>query len=250
MGSESPFFKCGYRLRDAAWRGWPCARWSRRGGAAGLLYAEGLIDGPDDLHEVREVPNPDRPLDNRVEVRLRHGLGLDASANARSFIASSACGVCGKAAIDSVFSGTSAPLPRGPIVDGALLASLPAAMRPEQRVFRRTGSIHAAGVFTSTGELLTVREDVGRHNAVDKVVGDRLLRNAMPFGESILVVSGRIGFEIAQKALRAGLPILVAVGAPSDLALRTADRGGMTVVGFARDGRCNVYTGRERVHWT
>ena len=129
----------------------------------------------------------------------------------------------------------------------SLLLELPRRMAPAQELVAATGGIHAAALFDSRGELRLSREDVGRHNAVDKVVGALLLAERLPASESVLAVSGRIGFEIVQKALRAGIPILVAVGAPSTLALRLAARAGMTVVGFVRDGRCNVYCGAERV---
>ncbi|HVS01220.1 MAG TPA: formate dehydrogenase accessory sulfurtransferase FdhD [Thermoanaerobaculia bacterium] len=215
--------------------------------AAGLLYAEGLIASADDLLGLEEVRDPERPLEARIDARLGPAAAGAAAASRRSLLASSACGVCGKAAIDTVLAmGFPAP-PPGPRVAASLLGGLPAAMRAGQRLFARTGGIHAAALFDPDGELLLLREDVGRHNAVDKVVGSLLLDRRLPAGESILVVSGRIGFEIVQKALRGGVPLLAAVGAPTSLALRLASRGGMTVAGFLRPGRLNVYCGGDRV---
>jgi FdhD protein len=169
------------------------------------------------------------------------------------FFSTSACGVCGKSAIEHVFARGLPSLPPGrPRLDRAWLESLPAPMRSAQRVFSRTGGLHAAALFVANGPLLVLREDVGRHNAVDKVIGERLLAGALSSGadalaDTVLVLSGRAGFEIAQKAARAGIPVMAAVGAPSSLALRVAERVGMTVIGFLRPGRFNVYTGSRRV---
>jgi len=156
-------------------------------------------------------------------------------------------GFVADSSVDAVFASGFPTLPPGPRLALPLLLDLPRRMAPAQELFAATGGIHAAALFTADGELLLSREDVGRHNAVDKVVGALLLADRLPAGETVLAVSGRIGFEIVQKALRAGVPILVAVGAPSTLALRLAARAGMTVVGFVRDGRCNVYCGGERI---
>jgi FdhD protein len=216
--------------------------------AAGLLYAEGLVDSREDLAELRSARDPERPLENRVEVRLRPGLAPDLQGVARSFVASAACGVCGKTTLDSVFAAGFPPLAPGrPQVERRLLEALPERMRAAQRAFARTGGLHAAALFSPEGELLLLREDVGRHNAVDKIVGALLLAGRLPAAEALLLVSGRAGFEITQKALRAGLPILAAVGAPSSLSLRLAERSGMTLVGFLRRGRFNLYTAPERI---
>jgi FdhD protein len=215
---------------------------------AGLLYTEGLVSDREDLLAVRDAVDPDRRLDNRIDVQFRDGFELDPERTARSFISTAACGVCGKAAIDSVFvTGFPVRSDDGPRVARELLGQLPERMRSAQHVFARTGGLHAATLFDAHGELLVIREDVGRHNAVDKVIGARFLAGALPARDEILVVSGRAGFEIAQKALKAGIPILAAVGAPSSLSLRLAARAGMTVVGFLRDGRCNIYTAPDRV---
>jgi FdhD protein len=164
----------------------------------------------------------------------------------RNFFATSSCGVCGKAALDDV-EVRCAPVADGPAVPLGMLLSLPDRLRSKQRVFDRTGGLHAAGLFTTAGDLVELREDVGRHNAVDKVIGDRFLAGSVPLSDVVLQVSGRASFEIVQKAAVAGIPIVSAVSAPSSLAVDAATRFGMTLVGFVRDGRCNVYTRAERV---
>ena len=214
---------------------------------AGLLYAEGIVDGAGDIVEVVESSGePIAGRTGRLEARLAGGIP-HASAGGRPFLSTSACGACGKQALDAVFATGFPALPPGPSLDAALLQSLPDRMREAQAVFAETGGLHAAGLFSPDGELLLLREDVGRHNAVDKVVGALLLAGRLPAGETVLVVSGRAGFELVQKALRAGIPVLAAVGAPSSLALRLAARAGMTLAGFVRPGRCNLYCGAERV---
>jgi FdhD protein len=163
---------------------------------------------------------------------------------ARSFYTSSSCGVCGKGALEEV--AVAAPVARaGPVVGRELAAGLPDRLR--QPTFERTGGLHATGLFTASGELVCVREDVGRHNAMDKVVGWALREGMVPLWPHVLCVSGRLSFELVQKAAVAGAPVLVGVGAPTSLAVRLADDRGLTLCGFARDGRVNVYTGVERV---
>jgi FdhD protein len=202
--------------------------------ALGFLYGEGLIDG------AREAgPSADFAA-NVVEVAgpLRRDPG------ARRFYATSSCGVCGKGALEEV-AVASAPLPPGPEVARALLADLPE--RLAQPGFEQTGGLHATGLFDADGELLLAREDVGRHNAMDKVVGAALLEGWLPLHERLLCVSGRLSFELAQKAAVAGCPVLVGVGAPSSLAIELAADRGLTLAGFARRGAVNVYAGSERV---
>ena len=214
--------------------------------AAGLLYAEGIVDDATDLVALDELAAGEAP-GSRVVARLdprRNGTNTIA---ARPFLSTAACGLCGKASVDAVFADGFPALPPGPRLTLELLLDLPRRMAPAQELFAATGGIHAAALFAADGELQLSREDVGRHNAVDKVVGALLLAGRLPAGESVLAVSGRIGFEIVQKALRAGVPVLAAVGAPTTLALRLAARAGMTVVGFVRPGRCNVYCGAERI---
>ena len=202
--------------------------------ALGFLYGEGLIDGPRDAGPTEDFAA------NTVEVAGP----LTRDPGERRFYTTSSCGVCGKGALEEV-AVHSAPLPDGPTIPRALLAALPD--RLVQPAFERTGGVHATGLFTPDGELLLAREDVGRHNAMDKVIGRALLDGLVPLGERILCVSGRQSFELVQKAAVAGAPILVGVGAPSSLAISLADDRGMTLCGFARRGNVNVYTRPERV---
>ena len=202
--------------------------------ALGFLYGEGLIDQP------RGAGLTDDLAANIIEVEgpLTHDPG------ARRFYATSSCGVCGKGAVEEV-AVHAAPARPGPRVGRSLLAALPNRLR--QPTFARTGGLHATGLFASDGELLIAREDVGRHNAMDKVVGRALLDGLLPLTMNVLCVSGRLSFELVQKAAVAGAPILVGVGAPSSLAIELAADRGMTLAGFARHGRVNVYTGADRV---
>jgi FdhD protein len=219
--------------------------------AAGLLYAEGIVARAADLVEIRPVEDPARPQDNRIDVRLAAGVAFEPERTIRHFMATAACGLCGKAAIDAVFAGGFPPIPpagaSGLSIERRVLATLAERMRGGQTVFAQTGGLHAAALFDGDGSLLALREDVGRHNAVDKVVGGLLLEGRLPASRSVLVVSGRAGFEVVQKAARAGIPVLAAVGAPSSLSLRLAARCGMTLVGFLRSERFNIYTGAERI---
>jgi FdhD protein len=202
--------------------------------ALGFLYGEALISGP------RRAGLTDDFAANTVEVEGP----LDRDARGRRFYTTSSCGVCGKGALEEV-AVLSPPVPDGPMVPRALLVSLPELL--EQPTFERTGGLHATGLFDPAGQLLIVREDVGRHNAMDKVVGSALLDGILPLGERILCVSGRLSFELVQKAAVAGAPILVGVGAPSSLAVALAEERGVTLCGFTRRGSTNVYTHPERV---
>jgi FdhD protein len=213
--------------------------------AAGFLFTEGLIL-PTDVRRVAycdDVEDEDQRF-NVVTVTLDRP--IDPELLRRNFYATSSCGVCGKAALDDV-EVRCAPVADGPEVTLSVLVSLPDRLRDAQTVFDRTGGLHAAGLFTPEGGLVSLREDVGRHNAVDKVIGERLLAGAMPLAGLVLQVSGRVSFELVQKAATAGIPVISAVGAPSSLAVEAGERFGMTVVGFVRDGGCNVYTRSERV---
>jgi len=205
--------------------------------ALGFLYGEGLIDGP------HEAGLPEDLAANTIEVAgpLRRDPG------SRRFYTTSSCGVCGKGALEEVAVHAPA-LGEGPVADRALLAGLPDRLR--QPGFERTGGLHATGLFSVDGALLIVREDVGRHNAMDKVIGRALLDGRLPASREILCVSGRLAFELVQKAALAGVPILVGVGAPTSLAIELAADRGMTLAGFARGDRINVYTGPERVRGT
>jgi FdhD protein len=202
--------------------------------ALGFLYGEGLIDAPRGAGLTEDLAA------NVVEVQGP----LLRDPGERRFYTTSSCGVCGKGAIEEVAVHCDA-LPEGPILPRALLADLPERLR--QPGFERTGGLHATGLFDASGELLVVREDVGRHNAMDKVVGRALLDGRLPLHGHVLCVSGRQSFELVQKAAVAGAPVLVGVGAPSSLAIRLAQDCGMTLCGFARGGTVNVYTGAERV---
>jgi FdhD protein len=202
--------------------------------ALGFLFGEGLIDGP-------HAAGPPADLAaNTVEVAGP----LARDVTARSFYTSSSCGVCGKGALEEVAVHSEQAAP-GPVLARDLLADLPERLR--QPTFARTGGLHATGLFTPDGELVCVREDVGRHNAMDKVVGWALRERILPLHPRVLCVSGRLSFELVQKAAVAGAPVLVGVGAPTSLAVRLADDRRLTLCGFARDGGVNVYTGEERV---
>ncbi|HEY4025694.1 MAG TPA: formate dehydrogenase accessory sulfurtransferase FdhD [Candidatus Dormibacteraeota bacterium] len=222
--------------------------------ALGLLWAERVVTGRAQVREVlisaeageleATVPlRADLVESNQVDVRLTSG----GRRPDRSFLSSSACGVCGATTVESLTLDFG-PVPPGPRVDPALLASLADRLRTGQRLFDQTGGLHAAGLFSATGELVMLREDVGRHNAVDKVVGRALLDGRLPLAGHLLVVSGRGGYEIVQKAVAAGIPLVAAVGAPSSLAVATARRFGLTLAGFLRAGRFNVYSAPERLN--
>jgi FdhD protein len=211
--------------------------------AVGFLLTEGLIFGRDDVRSVRycAVPREEQHY-NVVSVSVARALEFEP----RSFYATSSCGVCGKASLEAI-DVQCAPIADGPVVAPAVVTALPEALRGAQAVFERTGGLHAAGLFDAQGTLIASREDVGRHNAVDKLVGAQLLEGRLPLSESILMVSGRASFEIIQKAATAGIPIVCAVSAPSSLAVDAARRFGLTLVGFLRGERFNIYTRAERI---
>jgi FdhD protein len=208
--------------------------------ALGFLYTEGLLTNPDQIADVRVGES------GAVIVSLVAGLAPDI--DARRFYVTSSCGVCGKASIDALTASGCAMLPSGkPKLSAALVPQFPTKLREAQAIFEHTGGLHAAGLFSTSGELLYVREDVGRHNAVDKLIGAAFLEGRLPLGDHVLMLSGRISFELVQKAATAGIPIVIAVGAPSSLAIETALRFGMTLIGFVRDGHFNVYAGSDRL---
>lgn len=214
--------------------------------AIGFLVSEGLV-APDDVTGT-SIGNPahDARPDDHVLVHLARSFDAGTVAQRRT-VATASCGICGKASIDDVVRRCD-PLPDGPHMDAAVIRGLPGRLRDEQETFEQTGGLHAAGLFDADGGLLVLREDVGRHNALDKVIGERAMRHALPATGRILLLSGRISFELVQKAAAAGIPIVAAVGAPTDLAIDTAQAVGMTLVGFVRDDRMNVYTRPDRVH--
>jgi FdhD protein len=202
--------------------------------AAGFLYGEGIVSAP-----------PEMTLPPDLEANIVEAVAPDAVAPAtRRFYTTSSCGICGKGALEEV-EAIAPVVSGGPTLPRALLAELPDRLR--QPTFERTGGLHATGLFDAAGELLVVREDVGRHNAVDKVLGWAVLQNLVPLTGAVLMVSGRASFELVQKAAMAGIPVLAAVSAPSSLAAELAEEQGMTLIGFLRGDSMNVYTGGERV---
>lgn len=213
--------------------------------AVGFLRTEGLIDGPEIVGTEAGDPTTLSQPDDTILVRLSRPFD-DSAVAERHFIATASCGICGKASIDEV-AVRCAPLPDGPVVARSVILALPDLLRTAQRAFDETGGLHAAALFSPAGELLGIREDVGRHNALDKLVGSQVLAGALPLHDRILMVSGRVSFEIVQKAAVAGIPVLCAVSAPSDLAVETADRLGVTLVGFLRGDGFNVYSHDGRV---
>ena len=216
--------------------------------AAGFLFTEGVVSDPGAFGDVRYCRSVDPQEYNVVTASLRDPTAFDASSLTRNFYVTSSCGVCGKASLEAVEVMGCAPVAEGTLaVDESDVRGLPDKLRVAQRVFDRTGGIHAAGLFDPSGDVALVREDVGRHNAVDKVIGALVLSRALPGSGFGLVVSGRSSFEILQKAAMAGFPMVVAVGAPSSLAVAFARRFNMTLVGFANRGGYNVYAGGERI---
>ena len=214
---------------------------------AGFLHGEGVVSGAADLAELTYCRGDEAQEYNIVEASLAPGLSFDLERVRRNFYTTSSCGVCGKASLEAVEAHGCSGVPDGPVVEGELLTELPDRLLEAQGVFERTGGLHAAGLFSMSGDRSGVKEDVGRHNAVDKVIGQAFLERALPASEAILVVSGRASFELVQKAVMARVPILVAVGAPSSLAVDLARRFNQTLVGFARNGGFNIYCGQERV---
>jgi len=218
--------------------------------AAGFLYGEGVIRGRDEIRGIAHCADPDLDEDKRfniVTVELRAEALPDLQALERHFYTTSACGVCGKASLESLRIRGRPVVPPGPEIDPEVLRGLPGKLQAGQGIFAATGGLHAAALFDAAGELLAVREDVGRHNAVDKLVGWALMAGRLPLGRHVVMVSGRSSFEILQKCLMAGVPIVCAVSAPSSLAVALAREFGITLVGFLRGDRFNVYTGVDRV---
>jgi|SRR5665811_197520 len=218
--------------------------------AAGFLHGEGVIASRDDIEQISYCVDPEIDAAqqyNIVNVTLRGNLAPDLAPLERHFYTTSACGVCGKASLDALRVRSCPVIPEGPEIPTEVLYSLPDKLGAAQGVFQKTGGLHAAALFDTSGQLIQVREDVGRHNALDKLVGWALLDGNLPLSNAILLVSGRTSFEILQKALVAGIPIVCAISAPSSLAVDLAREFGITLVGFLRGERCNVYTSPERV---
>lgn len=220
----------------------------------GFLLSEGVIGTRDDVSVVRYCDGVDETGANTynvLDIALAPGVPLPDHTTDRNTVVSSACGVCGKTSLDAVRTTTRHPLVGDTTsVTSTILSAMPVTLRESQRIFERTGGLHAAGLFTATGELLALREDVGRHNAVDKVIGWAITDGRVPLYDTILIVSGRASFELVQKAVMAGIPILGAVSAPSSLAVELAQESGLTLAGFIRGDSMNVYSHPHRVEVT
>ena len=211
--------------------------------ALGFLYTEGIVSGPAEVMRVTYCENvKEEERGNVVRAELHPSVEIDPVKWQRNFYTTSSCGVCGKSSIEAVHAQCTQPLGAMPRLDHAVITQLPERMRAAQTVFKHTGGIHAAALFDAKGELLLLREDVGRHNAVDKVVGAMLNARRSP-DSCVLLVSGRAGFELVQKCAVAGIPAMAAVGAPSSLAVQLARNSGMLLIGFLRGERFNVYSG-------
>ena len=214
----------------------------------GFLFSEGLIQRRSDVLDLRYCTNVDVQEYNVMTVQLSEGASFNPTDLTRNFYTTSSCGVCGKASLEAIEIQGCVPLPEdGLVIKSQVIRALPDALREGQQIFKRTGGLHAAGLFTVDGDLQILREDVGRHNALDKVVGNQFLESGLPLEGSVLAVSGRASFEIMQKALMAGVAVIVAVGAPSSLAVDVASEFAMTLIGFAKEEGFNVYTGTSRV---
>ncbi len=211
--------------------------------ATGFLYSEGIIRAPDDIAIVKPCKG-----DNTIRVELEDGVEIDLAPLERHFYTTSSCGVCGKASLDALYVNGVGPLSNStPVFAPDVLVTIPEKLRAAQSTFDKTGGLHAAAAFDTAGELVVVREDIGRHNAVDKVVGALLAAGRIPAQDLGLMVSGRASFELTQKTLVAGMPLIAAVSAPSSLAVALAQEFNVTLVGFLRDDTFNVYAGKERI---
>jgi FdhD protein len=218
--------------------------------AAGFLWTEGLIKSRDQILSFSDRESSNGQARNNIDcntinVELRNGV-VDPNKPQRNFLSNSSCGLCGKTSIDAVRTRGLQPLAPGFAMDSDTLISLPAKLRAQQPIFDRTGGLHAAALFNAAGEFVALREDIGRHNAVDKVVGWALLQGMLPLSTHVLLVSGRGGFEIVQKAIAAGVPIVASVSAPSSLAVQLARELNLTLIGFLRGRRFVVYSGESR----
>jgi FdhD protein len=218
--------------------------------ATGFLFTEGIIDDVGQILSMR-VDSAEESSDDagdRVTIRLKPEVAIDPARIRRNFYTSSSCGVCGKLAMGAIEVRPTRPMRQsGPQFSADLIYRLPDLLRQTQHAFDRTGGLHAAALFSPEGILLGLREDVGRHNAVDKLIGFALRDSTIPLGNSLILVSGRAGFELVQKSVMAAIPVLAAVGAPSSLAVEAAQRFGMTLVGFLRGQRFNIYSGNWRI---
>jgi FdhD protein len=227
--------------------------------AAGFLFTEGIVKTTDQIKQIRHcglaIGKGKGALDrakalnsNTIRVDLHPNVEIDLDRLSRHFYTSSSCGVCGKSSIDALRTGAEQIADSNyPKIESRLIHRLPDMLRRSQDAFEHTGGLHASALFNTKGELEIIREDVGRHNALDKVIGTKFMTGELPLKNNILLVSGRVSFELVQKALMAGIPIITAVGAPSSLAVELANEFGMTLIGFIRDQRFNIYTGESRI---
>ena len=218
--------------------------------AIGFLYTEGIIPNKAAIQKIRYLPSdcaiPN--TENVVQVNIDPNLKIDLNRLERHFYTSSSCGVCGKSSIEAIQVQNFPLLPHyTPQISKAIIHKLPTILHNQQTIFNLTGGLHATALFDIKGSLILMREDVGRHNAMDKLIGALCLQNQLPFQSGLVLVSGRLSFELVQKALMAGISVLVAVGAPSSLAVDLAKEFGMTLIGFVRNGRYNVYSGAWRL---
>ena len=217
--------------------------------ALGFLYAEGIIDTMDQVVKIAHLPSWDEKFsENRIVVGLAKGVEVNLDRLQRHFFTNSSCGICGKASIDAI-QNIRIPelLENEPKFEVDIIQQLPEQLRQEQSLFETTGGIHAAALFNTKGELQIIQEDIGRHNAVDKLIGTAFKEGLLPLDDYLILVSGRASFELVQKALMAQIPIMAAVGAPSNLAVELADNSGMTLIGFLKHNQMNVYCGSSRV---
>jgi FdhD protein len=214
--------------------------------AAGFLFTEGIITGQADI---QEIIISEEKEDHIATVHLKPGVNAQLGGVARNFTATAACGVCGKTAIASIHTAVSVNT-NGIVFPANLLFGLPALLRHEQALFDSTGGLHAAALFDCNGALLLLREDIGRHNAVDKIIGAAMAQQLMPLQQHLLLLSGRAGFELIQKAAMAKLPVIAAIGAPSSMAVKMAEEWHITLVGFLKEQRFNIYSGPERIDFT
>ncbi|MEP6673725.1 MAG: formate dehydrogenase accessory sulfurtransferase FdhD [Ferruginibacter sp.] len=213
--------------------------------AAGFLFTEGIIKDRKDITQV----SVNTLEENIVTVKLKDNIEPFLQNTERNFYTTSSCGVCGKASIDAIKTISVYPeKQQDMIIDGNLFYSLPDQLKKEQAVFQKTGGLHAAALFDKRGQIFLMHEDIGRHNALDKIIGAALLNDQLPLFDAILLLSGRISFELVQKANMAGIKIIAAVGAPSSLAVELAVECGITLVGFLREEKYNIYSGRQRIH--
>jgi FdhD protein len=217
--------------------------------AAGFLFTEGIVKSPDEIADIKFCgAKLSEASTNTVRVDLRNGIPVDLEKLKRHFYTSSSCGVCGKSSIAALNTGAKKLESKEyPVFAAGVIHNLPEIARKAQSVFSSTGGLHAAALFDENGKLEILREDVGRHNAVDKLIGAKLVAGELPLADKILLVSGRASFELIQKAVMAQTPVLAAVGAPSSLAVESAKEFGMTLLGFVRDNRFNIYAGAERI---